>query len=106
MVGIYYIFGVSVWFSSIRGSDISGSKLCKDVRASKFVFFSLVLSFSHQDEDLGLTSPRITVNKELGEAVLMKTLSRSDRKFSNSTLSWLGDLETIPIYNLQSFTIL
>ena len=83
------------------GSDISWSKLCNDVRASKCVPSVVVLSSFHQDEDLALKSPRIIVNKELDEIVLLKSSSKLDRKFSNSTLSWLGDLYTTPIYPLQ-----
>ena len=80
------------WGSRFVGSDISWWNLCKDVNASKCVLSAVVLSFFHQDEDLALQSPRITVNKELVEAVLLKSSSKSDRKFSNSVLSWLGDL--------------
>ena len=38
------------------------------------------------DDDLALKSPRIIVNKEFDEAVLLKTSSKPDRKFSNSAL--------------------
>ena len=69
------------------GSDISWSKLCNDVRASKCVPSVVVLSSFHQDEDLVLKSPKIIVNKELFEAVLLKSSSKSDRKFSNSVFS-------------------
>ena len=52
----------------------------------------VVLSSFHQVEDLALKSSKIIVNKELDEAVLLKSSSKSDRKLSNSILSWLGDL--------------
>ena len=80
------------WGSRCVGSDTSWWKLCKDVRASKCIPSAVVLSFFHQDNDLALKSPKIIVNKELDEAVLLKSLSKSDRKFSNSALSWLGVL--------------
>ena len=72
------------------GSDISWSKLCNDVSASKCVPSVVVLSSFHQVEDLALTSSKIIVNKESDEAVLLKSSSKSDRKLSNSMLSWLG----------------
>ena len=74
------------------GSDISWSKLCNDVSASKCVPSVVVLSSFHQVEDLALKSSKIIVNKESDEAVLLKSSSKSDRKLSNSILSWLGDL--------------
>ena len=74
------------------GSDISWSNLCNDVSASKCVTSVVVLSSFHQVEDLALKSPKIIANKELDEAVLLKSSSKSDRKLSNSILSWLGDL--------------
>ena len=74
------------------GSYISWSKLGNDVRASKCVPSVAVLSSFHQVEDLALKSPNIIVNKQLDEAVLLKSSSKSDRKLSNSILSWLGDL--------------
>ena len=83
------------------GSDISWSKLCNDVRASKCVPSVVVLSSFHQDEDLALKSPKIIVNKELDEAVLLETSSKPDIKFSNSISSWPGDLQTAPIFRLQ-----
>ena len=73
-------------------SDISWSKLCSDVSASKCVPSVVVLSSFHQVEDLALKSPKIIVYKELDEAVLLKSSSKSDWKLSNSILSWLGDL--------------
>ena len=76
--------------SMCMGSDISWSKLCNDVSASKCVPSVVVLSSFHQVEDLALKSSKIIVNKELDEAVLLKSSSKSDRKLSNSMLSWLG----------------
>ena len=89
------------WVSRCVGSDTSWWKLCKDVRASKRIPSAVVLSFFHQDDDLALKSPKIIVNKELDGTVLLKSSSKSDRKFSNLVLSWLGDLQTTPIYPLQ-----
>ena len=80
------------WGSRCVGSDISWWKLCKDASASKCVPFVVVLSSFHQDEDLALKSPRIMVNNELVEVILLRSLLKSDRKFSNLVLSWLGDL--------------
>ena len=80
------------WGSRCVGSDISWWKFSKDVSASKCVPSLFVLSSFHQDEDLALKLPRVMVNKELVEAVLLRSSSKSDRKFSNSVLSWLGDL--------------
>ena len=80
------------WGSRCVGSDISWWKLCKDVNAFKCVPSAVVLSFFHQDNDLTLSSPRIIVNKELDEAVFLRTSSKSDKKFSNLALSWFGDL--------------
>ena len=69
------------------GSDLSWSKLCNDVRASKCVSSVVVLSSFQHDEDLALKSLNIIVDKELDEVFLLKSLSKSDRTFSNSTLS-------------------
>ena len=89
------------WGSRCVGSDIIWWKLCKDVSGSKCVPYVVVLSSFHQDEDLALKSPRIMVNKELVEAVLLWSWSKSDRNFSNLVLPWLGDLQTTPIYSLE-----
>ena len=70
------------WGSRCVGSDISWWKLWKDVCASKVVPFAVVLPSFHQDENLALKSPRIMVNKELVEAVLLRSSSKSDRKCS------------------------
>ena len=81
------------WGSRCVSSDISWWKLYKEVRASTCVPSAVVLfCFFHQHDDLALNSPRIRVNKELDEAVLPKSSSKSYGKFSNLTLSWLGDL--------------
>ena len=55
------------------GSDISWSKLCNDVSASKCVPSVVVLSSFHQVEDLALKPSKFIVNKELDEAVLLKS---------------------------------
>ena len=71
------------------GSDKSWWKLCTDLSASKYVPFKCAVLFSfYQDEDLALTSPRIMVNKELLELILLrkKSSSNPDGKFSNSGL--------------------
>ena len=67
-------------------------KLCNDVSASKYVPSVAVLSSFHQVEDLALKSSKIIVNKELDEAVLLKSSSKAGRKVSNSILSLLEDL--------------
>ena len=67
-------------------------KLCNDVSASKYVPSVAVLSSFHHVEDLALKSSKIIVNKELDEAVLLKSSSKAGRKVSNSILSLLGDL--------------
>ena len=74
------------------GSDINWSKLCNDLRASKCVPSVVVLSSFHQVKDLALKSPKIIANKQLDETILHKRSSKSDRKFLNSILSWLGEL--------------
>ena len=51
------------------GSDISRSNLCNDVSASKCVLSVVVSASFHQVKDLALKLPKITVNKELDEAV-------------------------------------
>ena len=75
------------------GSDINSSKLCNDVRASKCVPSVVVLSSFHQDEDLALKLPKIIVNKELDEVVLLKSSSKSDsnvsRHYNRTCLSFL-----------------
>ena len=80
------------WGSGCVGSDIRWKKLCKDVRASEWAPSAVVLSLFHQDDDQALKSPRIIVSREFDETVLFKSSSKSDRKFSNSALAWLGDL--------------
>ena len=72
------------WGSRSKGSDISLWKLCKDMNGSKYMPSTVVLSFFYQDEDLALTSPKIMVNKELAVAALLKSSSKSDRKFKFS----------------------
>ena len=67
-------------------ADESYARICKCFQMCTFSC-CFVLSFFHQEDDLALKSPRIIVNKELDGAVLLKTLSKSDRKFSNSALS-------------------
>ena len=49
---------------------------------------SIVLSSFNQNEDLALKSPRIMVSKELVEIVLLRSSSKSDRRFSNIILAW------------------
>ena len=66
------------------GSDISWSKLCNDVRASKYVLSVVVLSSFHQDENLALKSPKI---KKLDATVLLQSYSRS-------TINWYGAMFT------------
>ena len=77
------------WDSTSVGSDITSWKLRKDVSASKYVPSIVVLSSFNQDEDLVLKSPRIMVNKELVEAVILRSSPKSD---TNLVLSWVGDL--------------
>ena len=61
--------------------------MCKDISASNCVPSGIVLSSFDQDEDQALIkSPRTMVNKDLVEIVLLQSLSKSDRKFSNSML--------------------
>ena len=72
------------------GSDISWSKLCNDVSASKCVPSVLVLSYFHRVEDLTLKSPKIIKNKELDEAVLLKSSSKSE----NFQIQYCLGLET------------
>ena len=80
------------WDSMCVGSDISWSKLCKGLRSSKCVPSAVVLSSLPQEEYIASKSPRIIVNKELDEAVLHKSSSKSDRKCSNSLLPRLRGL--------------
>ena len=77
------------------GCDSSWWKPWTVVRDSSCVPFIIVFSLVHQTEDLTLKSPKSMVNKELPEVVSLKT-SKFDQKFSNSKLSWLGDLYTTP----------
>ena len=69
------------WGSTCMGSDITWWKLSKDVNSSKCVTSVVVLYSFHQDEDLALKSPRIMINKELVEAILLKSSSELDRNF-------------------------
>ena len=66
------------------GSDISWSKLCNDVRASKYALSVVALSSFHQNENLALKSPKI---KKLDAAVLLQSYSRS-------TINWYGAMFT------------
>ena len=59
------------WGSRCAGSDISWWKLYKEIWVSTYVPSAVILCFFHQDDDLALKSPRIWVNKELDEAVLL-----------------------------------
>ena len=79
------------WGSRCVGSDIRWWKLCKDLNTYNCVP-SIALPSFHQDEDVASKSPRIMINKEFVEAVLHKSSSKSDSKFSDSVLPWLGDL--------------
>lgn len=73
------------------------------MRVSKCILSTVVLSSFHQDEDLSLKSPKIIVNKELDEAVLIKSSSKLDKKFSNSILSCLRDTFRQAQYILYNF---
>ena len=80
------------WGSRCVASDVIWWKFFKYVSASKFVPSAVVLSSFHQDGDLALKSFRVMVNKELFEVVLLRSSSKSDKKFWNLVLSWLGNL--------------
>ena len=54
---------------------IQTDESCEDISASKCVPFVVILSSFHQDEGLALKSPIIMVNKELIQAVLLKSSS-------------------------------
>ena len=80
------------WGGMCVGSNVGWSQSCNDVGVSNYEPFPVVLSSFHQEKDLALKSPKIIGNKELDEAVLLKSSSKSDRKFPNSALSWPRDL--------------
>ena len=67
------------------------------VKRFEFCAFIRVLSLVHQAEDLALKSSKIIVNKTLLVVVSLKIVSKFDRIFWNSTVSWLGDLYTTPV---------
>ena len=83
------------------GSVMGWWKPCKHVRASRHACSSVVLSFFHPKEDLALKFPRITVKRELDDAVVFEMSSKFDKNSSNLAVSWLGDLYITPIYPLQ-----
>ena len=86
------------------GSNISWWKLLKYLRASKCVSCAVVLSLLHQDENVALQIPRVSVNKELDEAVPLKNSLKSNRKFSN--LAGLGEQHQYILYNFaRNFAI-
>ena len=60
----------------------------------------VVLSLVYQTENLGLQSPNIIANKSLFEVVPFKIFSKSEIKFSNSIISWLGDPYMTPTYSI------
>ena len=79
------------------GSNISWQKLLKHLRASKCVSCAIVLSLLHQDENVAFQIPRVSVKKELDEAVPFKNSLKSNRMFSNSV--GLGEQHQYIFYN-------
>lgn len=79
------------------GSNISWQKLLKHLRASKCVSCAMVLSLLHQDENVAFQIPRVSVKKELDEAVPFKNSLKSNRMFSNSV--GLGEQHQYIFYN-------
>ena len=61
------------------------------------------MSFDHQDRDLALKSPILTVKEDLSILTWFDSLSKLIENSSNSLLDWLGDLDMTVTYNLLYF---
>ena len=75
-----------------KKEDLRGNLLRRTLCASRQVPTVVVLSSTHQEVDLALKSPSITVNNELDLSTIFRRLSKLLRKTSNAVLFWLGDL--------------
>ena len=60
-------------------SDMRWSKQFKDVKASRHVPSTVVLSFFLQRKDLVLKSPEIVVKRELDDALVFKIFSKFEK---------------------------
>ena len=74
------------------GSDINWWNPHVVVRESIWDPSYDVMSSDHQDQDLALKSPSITVKEDLSILTWFNNLSKLTKNSSNSLLDWLGDL--------------
>ena len=58
----------------------------------------VAMSSDHHSGDLALTSPKMIVNWDFEQSMLLSKSSKPEKKDSNSEVLWLGDLCTTPTY--------
>ena len=56
------------------------------------------MSSDHHSSDLALKSPKMIVNWDFEQIILLSKSSKPDKKDSNSEVLWLGDLYTTATY--------
>ena len=56
------------------------------------------MSSDHHSGDLALKSPKMIVNWDFEQIILLSKSSKPDKKDSNSEVLWLGDLYTTATY--------
>ena len=54
--------------------------------------YKLAMSLDYHSVDLALKSPKIMVNWDFKQSMLLRKFSKPDKKDSNSEVLWLGDL--------------
>ena len=82
----------SDWGSIWLWSGINCIKPCVVVRESICVTYKLAMSLDYHSVDLALKSPKIIVNWDFKQSMLLRKFSKPDKKDSNSEVLWLGDL--------------
>ena len=83
-----------VWGSTWVGSEINYLKPYVVVRESICVPCKVAMYSEHQSGDLALESPKMIVNWNFEQSILISKSSKPDKKVSNSEGLWLGDLCT------------
>ena len=87
------------WSNTWVGSEIICLKPCIVIRESICVPCKVLMSSDHHAGDLALRSPKMTVNWDFEQSVLLSNSSKPDKKDSNLEVLWLGDLYTTATYH-------
>ena len=84
----------SIWV----GSEINCLKSCVVVRESICVSCKVAISSDYHSGDLTLKSPKMIINRDFEQSMLLNKSSKPDKKNSNSEVLWLGHLYTTATY--------